>query len=113
MSAPPQFDHAKADAVITKANATIRMLRQQTSDRKSKAKTMQKTWTGHYADQFFGTEIPRMSNQAAKLITELQGLITQLHKAAEDAQSASSAWINANSPKPSPGPAPTPPAPGH
>lgn len=113
MSGPPQFDHAKADAVVQKAQATIRMLRQQTGDRTKKAKTMQKTWTGQYADQFFGTEVPRMSNQATKLIGELNSLISQLTTASENANSASGAWIRANSPKPSPGPAPTPPAPGH
>lgn len=111
MSGPPQFDHAKAEALIAKATATIRMLRQQTSHRKSKAKTMQKTWTGHYADQFFGTEVPRMESQAGKLIAELQSLIAQVNAAADHARGASAAWTRANSPHPSPGPAPTPP--GH
>lgn len=109
MSGPPQFDHAKAEALIAKANATIRMLRRQTSDRTTKAKTMRKTWTGHYADQFFGTEVPRMGTQAGDLVTELQSLIAQVSAAAESARGASAKWMRTNSPHPSPGPAPTPP----
>lgn len=107
----PQFDHQKAQALIDKLNDAIRVLKSQTHDRSTKAQAMQtkKDWTGPYADQFFGTEVPRMKNGASGLITQMQGLITQLNNASDSANTAMSTWQWNNEPHPSPGPAPSPP----
>lgn len=110
---PPQFDHAKAQAVIDKAHATIKVLSQQTGNRVSRADKMQKTWTGHYANQFFDTEVPRMKRQAHTLTTELQRLIKQMSNASDAASQASATWMRSHQPTATPGPTPTPPAPGH
>lgn len=107
----PQFDHQKAQALIDTLTDAIRLLKSQTSDRSTKARAMQtkKDWTGPYADQFFNTEVPRMKNGASALVTQMQGLITQLHNASTSASQATSSWQWNHEPHPSPGPAPSPP----
>lgn len=110
-----QFDYAAAHDVITQAQNVISVLHTETSARSQKAQGMRPNWKGNYADKFFGTEVPRMKSEAGNLVTELQGLITQMNAAISTANQ----WAQQNKtyndnhqpkPSPSPGPAPTPPA---
>lgn len=109
-----QFDYAAAQDVIAQARNVISVLHAQTSARSQKAGQMRPNWKGNYADQFFGTEVPRMKSDAANLVTELQSLITQMNSAISTANQ----WAQQNQtykdnhqpkPSPSPGPSPTPP----
>lgn len=110
-----QFDYAAAHEVINQAQNMITALRTETTARSQKAQQMRPNWKGNYADQFFGTEVPRMKSQAGDLVTELQGLIKQMNGAISTANH----WAQQNTtynnnhqqkPSPAPGPSPTPPA---
>jgi uncharacterized protein YukE len=107
----PQFDHDKARNVVEQQQSAIRVLNQQTSDRAHNAKNMQRNWTGHHANQFFDTEIPRIKNQAANLVRRMEGIIRAVQSAAEAASAAEAEWRRRQPqpPSPRPGPPPTPP----
>lgn len=90
-----QFDHGKADAVVTKANALIALLRQQTSDRVTNAKKMRQNWTGPYARQF-DTEVARTQSDATTLIGALQSLVTTVSNASAAAATTQQAHDRAN-----------------
>lgn len=77
----PRVDAALADEVTAAIRTLITRLQQQTTTRTSQAQTMQQSWTGPYADQFFGTEVPRMKKGASDLITELQSWLTRIDDA--------------------------------
>jgi uncharacterized protein YukE len=81
---PVQFDHGKADAVVTQANQVIAKLRQQTSDRVANAKKMRANWTGPYAEQF-DREVARMQTEATQMIGDLQSLVTTVSNASTNA----------------------------
>lgn len=109
-----QFDYAAARDVISQAQNMINALRTETTARSQKVEQMRPNWKGNYADQFFGKEVPRMKTQAGNLVTELQGLITQMNGAISTANQwaqQNTTYNNNNVPKPSaaPGPTPTPP----
>jgi uncharacterized protein YukE len=106
----PQFDHDKARHLIEQLKTAIRVLNQQTNDRINNAKTMQRNWTGHHAHQFFGTEVPRIKNQAANLVTHMQNIIRAVQGADEAASAAETQWQKKQPrPLPTPGTAPSPP----
>ncbi|MGH3767929.1 MAG: hypothetical protein ACRDTX_22745 [Pseudonocardiaceae bacterium] len=114
MSDRPQFDHGKAHDLVEQLNSAIHVLNEQTNDRVTNAKSLQKNWTGHHADQFFGTEVPRIKKQAADLVTHLQNIISAVQAADAAAVAAEAQWQK-DQPQPTaapPGPAPTPPTPG-
>ncbi|MBO0701584.1 MAG: hypothetical protein J2P38_01530 [Candidatus Dormibacteraeota bacterium] len=110
----PSFDSAKAQALIDKLLDTTRVLTNQTMNRNTRAQAMQKHWTGAYADRFFGTEMPRMRQDAASLTSQMGNLIIQLSNAIDGYQQAHAQWWS-KQPHPTsapPGTAPSPPAPG-
>lgn len=105
-----KFDEAAAHAVIEKAQSLIKLTRTQTEARIKKATTMQPNWKGHYADQFFQNELPRMRKDAANFITELQNLITQMNTAINTAHQfaqQNATWQAQQQKTPSPQPAPS------
>jgi uncharacterized protein YukE len=77
-SKPPPVDPALAGDVKKALQALISKLQSQMSTRVTRAQTMQQTWTGPYADQFFGTEVPRMKKQTTDLIAQLQSWVTTI-----------------------------------
>jgi hypothetical protein len=115
MSDHPQFDHGRAHDLVEQLNSAIRLLNQQTNDRVANAKSLQKNWTGHHADQFFGTEVPRIRTQAANVVTHMQNIIYAVQGADARASAAEAEWQKRQPhPLPTPGPAPsTSPAPPH
>jgi len=78
-------DRARAAAVITAVDAAIAQLKQDAATRTSRSSKMQASWKGPYADQFFGSEIPRMKTRTAELISELLQLKQQISNAVEGA----------------------------
>lgn len=129
------FDHAAARAAINELTAVINLLRTQTHNRATKAKDMgPPNWTGTYSEQFYNSELTRMTDDAGTLIGKLQALITTISNASTTANTyaqENAAWHKSNDPQlipsgvpqspPStsnppptpapPGPAPTPPPP--
>lgn len=81
----PHFDAAAADLVVQRARELVRLLDQQTTLRRQNANLLRPTWQGAYADRFFDTELPRMQQQAAALVAELQRLIHRVESASRTA----------------------------
>lgn len=128
-----KFDHGAATAAINELTAVVNLLRTQTTSRSIKAKDMgPPNWTGTYSEQFYNSELPRMTKEAGTLIGKLQALITTITNASNAANTyaqENSAWHKQNDPQPiptgvpqqppstsnptptaaQPGPAPTPP----
>jgi len=77
----PPVDARLAGDVKAALQALVSKLQSQQTTRTSRAQTMQQSWTGPYADQFFGTEVARMAKQTADLIGELQTWISILDQA--------------------------------
>lgn len=75
------FDRAAAEQVVERARELIQLLDQQTTLRRQNADLLRPTWQGHYARRFFETELPRMQQQAAGLVAELQQLIHRVESA--------------------------------
>jgi uncharacterized protein YukE len=75
------FDGASAEQVVERARELIQLLDQQTTLRRQNADLLRPTWQGHYARRFFETELPRMQQQAAGLVAELQQLIHRVEAA--------------------------------
>jgi hypothetical protein len=78
----PAVDPALARDVTDAIRALIARLQNQTATRVSQAQTMQVSWTGPYADQFFGAELPRMRRSASDLVGELQTWLSRIDAAA-------------------------------
>lgn len=82
-----KFDQKAASAAVTQLQDVIKLLSTQTTNRVKKANAIgPPNWTGTYSDQFFKNELPRMKSQAASLVTELQGLITTINTASQNAE---------------------------
>ncbi len=79
------FDGAAADLVVQRARELVQLLDQQTTLRRQNADMLRPTWHGHYARRFFESELPRMQQQAAGLVAELQQLIHRVESASETA----------------------------
>jgi uncharacterized protein YukE len=79
------FDKASAEQVVLRARELIQLLDQQTTLRRQNADLLRPTWQGYYARRFFETELPRMQQQAAGLVAELQQLIHRVESAGETA----------------------------
>jgi uncharacterized protein YukE len=79
------FDAASAGQVVERARELIQLLDQQTTLRRQNADLLRPTWQGYYARRFFETELPRMQQQAAGLVAELQQLIHRVESAGETA----------------------------
>lgn len=79
------FDGAAADLVVQRARELVQLLDQQTTLRRQNAEALRPTWQGYYARRFFESELPRMQQQAAGLVSELQQLIHRVESAAETA----------------------------
>lgn len=107
-----EFDHRAAADAIAHLNAVINLLKIQTEARTSKAKKMgPPNWTGTHSDSFYGTELPRMRKEAATLVRRLQGLITTINTASQNANeyaNENNRWHQTHDPHPSPSPQPPP-----
>lgn len=100
-----KFDYAAAQAVIDQAQSLISITRNQADGRVKRASNMEPNWKGHYADEFFQNEMPRMRSDAANLIQELQNLIKQMHAAIDTAHEfaqQNANWQQQNAPTPIP-----------
>lgn len=86
------LDRAAADLVVQRARELVQLLDQQTTLRRQHAEMLRPTWQGHYARRFFESELPRMQQQAAGLVAELQQLIHRVESASETAAD----WARAN-----------------
>lgn len=108
------FDHAAAADAIAHLHAVIKLLKAQTNARTSRAKAMgPPNWTGTHSETFYGTELPRMKKEAATLVSQLQGLITTIGVASQNANeyaNENNKWHQTHDPHPSPSPQ-QPPAP--
>jgi hypothetical protein len=96
--------------VVEELNSAIRVLLSQTNDRITNAKAMERTWKGHHADQFFGTEVPRIKNQADHLIHHMTDIVRAVGNADHAAVLAEGQWQK-NPTQPTPVPSHTPPPP--
>lgn len=79
------FDDAAADLVVQRARQLLQLLDQQTTLRRQNAEALRPTWEGFYARRFFESELPRMQQQAAGLVAELQQLIHRVESASQTA----------------------------
>lgn len=89
------FPTAQAEDVVRLAQGAITQIAATASKRQSLGAHLRPHWTGNYADQFFGTELPRMTNDAANLTSELQNLISTVQNAVDTAgdwQHANKVW---------------------
>lgn len=80
-----RFDPEAARLVAERARRLVRLLDQQTTLRRQHANLLRPTWQGSYASRFFDRELPRMQQQAAALVAELQQLIQRVESATERA----------------------------
>lgn len=80
-----QFDDAAAELVLQRARQLLQLLDQQTTLRRQNAEALRPTWEGYYARRFFESELPRMQQQAAGLVAELQQLVHRVESASETA----------------------------
>lgn len=87
-----QFDDAAADRVVRRAKELVLLLDQQTTLRRQNADLLRPTWRGSYAHRFFDTELPRMQQQAATLVAELQQVIHRV----ESARDTAAEWSREN-----------------
>jgi uncharacterized protein YukE len=82
-----KFDAAAAADAVRELQAVVTLLTTQTSNRVTNADKMgPPNWTGTYSDQFYQNELPRMKKDAGTLIAKLNGLITTLENAAQNAE---------------------------
>ena len=79
------FETAAAEVVVQRARELLQLLDQQTTLRRQNADLLRPTWQGYYARRFFESELPRMQQQAAELVAELQNLIHRVESAGETA----------------------------
>lgn len=86
------FDGAAAEQVVQRARELIQLLDQQTTLRRQHADLLRPTWQGFYARRFFEAELPRMQQQAAGLVAELQQLIHRV----ESAGATAADWAREN-----------------
>lgn len=80
-----RFDGPRAELVVQRARELVQLLDHQTTLRRQNADLLRPTWHGYYARRFFESELPRMQQQAAGLVAELQQLIHRVESAAETA----------------------------
>lgn len=79
------YDREAADLVVQRARELVLLLDQQTTLRRQNAEALRPTWEGLYARRFFESELPRMQQQAADLVAELQQLVHRVESASETA----------------------------
>jgi hypothetical protein len=119
---PVAFDKARADEAIRQLQALLKALGEHAKGRHSRARGMERDWTGPYADKFFKTEVPHMDRQAQQLVGEIQQAIRTISSYESAARSLQHQHDQANqryqdehkpSPEPQapPVPAPQPPPP--
>lgn len=96
-----QFPVAQAEELINAARQTIQVVRSAASSRRRQVSSLKSSarWTGTAADQFFGSDAPKIESDASSIIGQLQALIHTVQggiQTFQDEQAANQAVARAN-----------------
>lgn len=95
------FPETEAQAVIDAARQALNAVKNAAGDRRGKAASLKANaqWTGHAAEQFFGTDTPGAASDASSIVGQLNSLIQTVQggiNAYHDAQGANNRVAQAN-----------------